>query len=94
MSPEQLRRLLKEFPPEERIALLLDSFIEIDDTTFSPFTGMVAAIMTLAKRMPAHQQQVIGELLYRAADRCAIASLAKDFAQEVSTESKHVRRGV
>ena len=90
MSPDQLRKMMLELTPEERIGMLLYSFIERDGTPFSPFTGMTAAMMTLAKRLSPSQQQLVAELLYRQADRLAVASLTDDFTHEVSTS--HARR--
>jgi hypothetical protein len=92
MSPDQLRKVLSQLDPEDRIGLLLASFIERDGTAFSPFTGMSSAMMVLAKRLSPQQQQIVAELLYRQADRLAVASLATDFAQEVTVAG--VRRAI
>ena len=54
---------------------MLFAFVEDDPSAFSPFTGMVSALMVLAKRLAPSQQQEVAGLLYCAADRLAVASL-------------------
>ena len=59
MSPEELRDHLWKLPPDERVAMLILSCVELDSNALAAVLNIVGTASVMGQRLAPHQRSVL-----------------------------------
>lgn len=85
MSPEELRNQLWQLPPDERLAMLVLSCVELDKNALGGVLNIVKAASAMGQMLAPHQRSVLAGNLRLAAHR-----LEQDRFPRTVFETSHV----
>ena len=86
MSPDKLREHLWKLPPDERLAMLIMSCVEIDQNALGAVLNIVRAASAMGQRLAPHHRNVLAGNMRLAAHR-----LKQDRIPHTTIEASDVR---